>query len=338
MTTDSRFESTDVAIAELVTLIDRSLANFGLSDTDAALIRDVLMYAQLRGKSQGVAKIVERTVEPATDAQPMVVTQRGSVVSNIRCRGEVGMVVLNRAARLAGDAALAHGVGVVSTSHTASSTGSIGYYAEQLARRDCIAIVMAGSPAVMAVASGTDPVMGTNPISIAIPTAGSPLVFDMATSAVTWFELIDAARNGRAIDPSLAWDSDGRATTDPAAAMAGALRTFGGYKGSGLGLMFELLTGPLAGASIAGDVEDNRGNLIIALNPENFAGLEEFKQQSSTLLETIKNGRRADAAVPIRLPGEGARARAEQCLQSGKVAVSTKVLAELKKLASAQPS
>lgn len=330
---DDENESKDVPIHELDDLIHRCLGVFGLGATDAALIRDVLMYAQLRGKSQGLAKIVERTVAPAPDAQPMLVSQRSSVVSNIRCRGEVGMVVLNRAASLACESAQAHGVGVVSTSHTASSTGSIGYYAEQIAQANCIAIVMAGSPAVMAVANGTEPVMGTNPIAIAIPTDSGPLVFDMATAAVTWFELIDAARNGREIDPSLAFDKDGNVTTDPADAMAGALRTFGDYKGSGLGLMFEFLTGPLTGASIVGDDVDNRGNLVIALDPEKFSGLKDFKQRSSKLIEIIKNGRRADPTVAIRLPGEGARERAQRCIERGRVEVSAKILTELEKLA-----
>jgi len=323
----------EIRIDELDDLIRRCLARFGLAEDEAKLIRDVLMYAELRGKSQGLAKIVERTVEPAKDAQPMEITSNGLVVSHIRCRGQVGMVVLNRAANIACDTALAYGLGAVSTSHTASSTGSIGYYAEKIAERDCVAIVLAGSPAVMAVANGTEPVMGTNPVAIAIPTDDGPLVFDMATSAVTWFELIDAARTGRSIDPDLALNRLGEPTTDPNEALAGALRTFAGYKGSGLGLMFELLTGPLTGAAIVGDGVDNRGNLVIAINPENFAGLKQFKHRSSSLLRHIQKGRPERPSVPVLLPGEGSRRRAAACLDRGVVTVDRDIINQLTSLA-----
>jgi len=323
----------EIRISELDNLIRRCLVTFGLAEDEAKLIRDVLMYAELRGKSQGLAKIVERTVEPAKDAQPMEISNKGLVVSHIRCRGEVGMIVLNRAANIACDAALSYGLGAVSTSHTASSTGSIGYYAEKIAERDCVAIVLAGSPSVMAVANGTEPVMGTNPVAIAVPTDDGPLVFDMATSAVTWFELIDAARTGRRIDPDLALNRLGEPTTDPKEAMAGALRAFGGYKGSGLGLMFELLTGPLTGAAIAGDEVDNRGNLVIALNPDNFAGLEQFKHRSSTLLRHIQNGRPERHSVPVLLPGLGSRRRAAACLDRGFVTVDRDIINRLNILA-----
>lgn len=334
--TDSETNKIPVSIDTINELIMRCLGNFGLNSVDAELIRDVIMYAELRGKSQGLAKIVERTVEPDRDAEPMSVTQRGAVVANIKCRGEVGMVVLNRASNLACDMAIQHGIGVVSTSHTSTSTGSIGYYADQIALRDCVGIVLAGSPAVMAVADGTEPVMGTNPVAISAPVDDlPPLVFDMATSAVTWFELIDAARNGLAINTDLAFDNAGNATADPAAAMAGALRSFGGYKGSGLGLMFELLTGPLVGAAIAGDTEDNRGNLVIALNPEFFAGVQEFKARSSSLLKHIKASRPRDPNIPVRLPGDGSRALAQRCLSDGLVNVNARIFEQLKVLAEA---
>jgi len=333
MMKDEKNDEVEIKISDLDKLIHRCLGKFGLNDEDARLIRDVLMYAELRGKSQGLAKIVERTVEPARDAKPMEISNRGLVVTHIRCRGEVGMVVLNRAASLACDAAIEYGLGAVSTSHTASSTGSIGYYAEKIAERDCIAIVLAGSPKVMAVINGSEPVMGTNPIAIAVPTDHGPLVFDMATSAVTWFELIEAARTGRPVDPNLALNPDGQPTTDAGEAMAGALRSFGGYKGSGLGLMFELLTGPLAGAAIAGDAGDNRGNLVIALNPQNFAGLSEFKKRSTALLDRIRQGRPEQDSVPIQLPGEGSRERAAQCTARGSLIIDQDILTELNSLA-----
>ena len=325
-----------LSLVELENLIAACLKRFGCDDHHVDVIKDVLMYAELRGKSQGLSKLVERTVVPADAAQPMLIDKRSAVVTHITCRGEVGMVVLARAAEIAIDTALAQGVGVVSSSHTASSTGSIGFYADQIARRGGVGIVMAGSPAVMAVAGSTTPTLGTNPIAIAVPTDPEPLVFDMATAAVTWFELIDSARRDLPIEPRLAYDEGGRPTTDAASAMAGALRSFGGYKGSGLGLMFELLTGPLIGASIVGDSVDNRGNLVVALDPERFDGLGEFRRRSTELLDRIRSGRREDPAAAIRLPGESGRQRERECRQRGTVFVDKEIIAKIEAIVAAK--
>lgn len=155
--------------------------------------------------------------------------------------------------------------------------------------------------------------LGTNPIAIAIPTTQQPLVFDTATAAITWFSVIEARDQNRQLPDNVAYDNSGQPTTDPLAAMSGALRTIAGAKGSGLALMFEMLTAPLARAAITGDPQDNRGNTIIAIDPRFLGTEDDYYQTTSTLLGRIKDGRHADSSNPLRLPGEAGDATAARC-------------------------
>ena len=225
------------------------------------------MYAELRGSTQGLVKIKERTILPDKQCTAIEVENKSLCIATINGGGHTGMQVLNKAANVALDLVKTAGIALVSTHNTRSSTGAISYYANELATQGYIAIVLAGSPKVTAIEGGTEPVFGTNPVAIAIPTEHDPLVFDMATSAMTWFAVINARDNNHVLPEGIAYDQHGLPTTDPLAAMQGALKTFAGAKGSGLALMFEILTGVLGNGSIAGDDKDNRSNTVIAIDP-----------------------------------------------------------------------
>ena len=112
-------------------------------------------------------------------------------------------------------------------------------------------------------------VLGTNPICIAVPAKDGPVVLDMATSAFPWYGVLEAQRSGTDLPPGIAIEASGHDTVDAAAvASGGAVKPFGGHKGSGLALMVELLAGPLVGAAVADKVaEANWGNLVVALDP-----------------------------------------------------------------------
>jgi LDH2 family malate/lactate/ureidoglycolate dehydrogenase len=126
---------------------------------------------------------------------------------------------------------------------------------------------------------GRRPLLGTNPIAFAWPRRqGPPFVFDFATSIVARGEVELRLRDGRALPPGWAVDRQGDPTTDPAAALAGALRPFGEHKGAALSMMVELIAGALAGGIDAGDggAEDATGPrlggaLIIAFDPGRLA-------------------------------------------------------------------
>jgi delta1-piperideine-2-carboxylate reductase len=129
---------------------------------------------------------------------------------------------------------------------------------------------------------GKRPLFGTNPLAFGWPRPNrDPFVFDFATSAVARGEIELHRRAGKPIPLGWAIDSAGEPTTDPAAALAGAMLAFGGHKGSALSAMIELIAGPLIGdttsmESLAYDEDAEAapygGELILAIDPAGFLG------------------------------------------------------------------
>lgn len=155
---------------------------------------------------------------------------------------------------------------------------------EAISEEGLIALALTPSHSWVAPAGGTKPVFGTNPIAFAWPRPeGPPFVFDFATSAIARGEIELHRRAGKPIPLGWAIDGEGNPTTDPNAALAGAMLTFGGHKGSALSAMIELMAGPLIGdltsaESMAFDAGVGatpcHGELILAFDPKVFLGSE----------------------------------------------------------------
>ncbi len=151
---------------------------------------------------------------------------------------------------------------------------------EMLAERSLAAIAMNPTQACVAPAGGTKPLLGTNPFAFAWPRPGkNPYVFDFATSVVARGEVELHRINNEAIPPGWGLNAEGQLTTNAAEALSGALQTFGGYKGSALSTMIELMSGVLISdmtsrESLAFDAGSNiapgHGELILAFSPEAF--------------------------------------------------------------------
>ncbi|PSJ39961.1 Ldh family oxidoreductase [Allosphingosinicella deserti] len=153
---------------------------------------------------------------------------------------------------------------------------------EALAEDGLVVLALTPSHAWVAPAGGTRPVFGTNPIAFGWPRPGrEPFVFDFATSAVARGEIELHRRAGKSVPESWGFDSQGRPTSDAEAVLNGAMRTFGGHKGSALAAMVELMAGPLIGdltsrqsleADQARGGSPIGGELIIAIDPAGFLG------------------------------------------------------------------
>ena len=161
---------------------------------------------------------------------------------------------------------------------------------------------------------GKEPVFGTNPIAFAWPRPGGvPFVFDFATSAIARGDIELHAKQGKAIPPEWAIDADGRPTTDPKAALQGAMRTFGGHKGSALAAMVELLGGALIGDMTSRESMDFdegvgatpcHGELVIAFDPKVFLGddLDTGRARRADVRIDRRAGCAAAVATPLRRP------------------------------------
>ena len=258
----------------------------------------------LRGNNQNVIKLLGAGMPADPDAGAIQIVKDTKLSALIDGGWNQGMVVVKRATELAVEKAKAHGFGIVGTRRSNSPTGAIGYFARALADEGMIGFVCSGSMELMAMHGSYEPFFGTNPLAIGIPTAGKPIVFDMATAAIAWYGIHLANAEGELIPEGVAYDSEGRITTDPAAALAGAIKAFGGYKGAALALIVEVLTRPLVGAirDEAGKKLD-WGNLVFAIDPELLADdLASFQAGVSDLLTRVKHlkrfaGRRGDSGA-----------------------------------------
>jgi (2R)-3-sulfolactate dehydrogenase (NADP+) len=132
----------------------------------------------------------------------------------------------------------------------------LGFFTEQIAARGLIAIGMTNASPVVAPPGGNKAVIGTNPIAMTVPGDGAPAMhFDFSTSAVALGKITMAKAAGEKIPTGWAVDANGNDTTDPTAALGGALVSAGGYKGWGFGLMVELLAAGMTGSVNSLDVK-----------------------------------------------------------------------------------
>jgi len=225
----------------------------------------------------------------------------------------VGMLALFHAAQATIKKTAAHGVALVTVTD-AWMSGRGAYYVEMIAKQGLVAIHTASSSPLVAPPGGIRPVVGTNPIAIAVPTSRGPIVLDMGTSAYMMTEVMLRERLGELLPEGVALGPGGEPTRDPTAARRGALLPFGGYKGFGLALMMQAL-GLLAGSG--SDAESDYGYLFVAFRPDLFGPADAFERQVTQLIERIKATPRRPGVDDIRIPSEQAFRSRERALRAG---------------------
>ena len=320
-----------VSIDSLRDVTRQVILKSGYSAPDAEIILDVIMYAQLRGNNQNIIKLVGAGMPANPDAGSIQRVKDTKLSAILDGGGNQGMVVMTDATRLAIDKAGEHGFGIVGTRNTKTSTGAIGYYARWMANEGYLGFIFSGSAEYVAMHGSTEAFFGTNPFAISIPTKDKPIVFDMATAAIAYYGVLSAQSAGEAIPEGVAYDADGNITTDPAQALAGAIRAFGGYKGAALSLIVEVLTRPLVGTSRKPDgKKDDVGNLVMAIDPELLADdLDDFQAGVSDLIQRLKATKKRDGVDEILVPGERGDRHYEAIMQAGAIEIEDNVWSQL---------
>ena len=323
-----------IQISDLRKTVESVLAKYGYEATEVSSISEVLMYAQLRGNNQGIVKLINPKFAKSENAGEIKVVKETKLSALIDGGHNQGMVVLKKAMDIAINKAKESGFGIVGTNNTASSTGAIGYYANEIAKQGLVGFVFAGSLETVNTHGSYEPIFGTNPLAIGMPTTKEPVVLDMATAAMAYYGLVEAKTAGKSIPEGIAYDKDGNLTTDPALAMDGAIRPFDkSYKGAGLSMMVQILTGPLVAASFTGigDTANSWGNLIYVIDPSLLVDTETFRSQVSQMVEKVKSTKKMPGVDEIYVPGERGNKLAEKRIQSGEIEVEDNLLKELNK-------
>ncbi len=325
-----------VKIIDLKNLAKNAILKYGYSEKEAENILEVLMYAQLRGNNQGIVKLIGKGIPKPDDVAEIKIEKDTKLSALVNGGKNHAMIVVNHAVDLSIKKAKEHGIGIVGVNHINTSSGAIGYYTKRIAGEGLIGFVFAGSSETVATDGSYEPIFGTNPLSIAMPTKKDPLVLDMATAAMAYFGVIEANTAGRKLPEGIAYDKDGNLTNDPALALDGALRTFDkGYKGSGLSMMVQILTGPLVGGSFTGigDIANNwSGHLVIAIDPELLGGLESLSTGVTQMIEKVKNTKKLPGVNEILVPSERGDRLTKKSLESGDIEIEDNLYNELEEV------
>jgi len=236
------------------------------------------------GKVDGKAKATIRHLTPAV----IQVDGHGCFAPLAQA---VGLPVLTEATAKIGIAALS----LVGVHHFAALWPETEY----LADRGFVGIACTAYMPSVAPAGSNEALFGTNPLSFAWPRPGhNPVVYDMATASMAMGDVQIAARDGREVPLGTGLDANGQLTTDPAAIAKGVLLPFGGYKGSAIAMMVELLAAGMTGEQFSFEARDTDnkdggpprgGEMIIGMSPAIIAGdgwqdhVEGFVQKLSNI-------------------------------------------------------
>ena len=239
------------------------------------------------------------------DIEPVVSQERGGIV---RVDAQFGFAqpAFQRGLAPACQAALKNGICslAIGRAHTCTS---LGYFTEQIAKKNLIGIGFTNASPIVAPPGGKSRIIGTNPIAFSVPDGKgkTAIHFDQSTTAVALGKITMAKAAGEKIPVGWALDKNGEPTTDAEAALQGSLVSSGGYKGWGFGLMAEVLAAGIAGGLASQFVQPlkatsgephNLGQYYILIDP-----------QKSNSFENLLND--LEAAVSqdegTRLPGQG---------------------------------
>lgn len=291
----------------------------GVRPEDAEITADNLLFANLRGiDSHGVVRMriyAERLRAGSTKAQTRIeIVQETAASALIDAHSGVGQVAGREAMKLAIRKASQSGMGWVGVRNS-SHYGAAAYYAMMALEEKMIGIALTNAGPSMAPSGGREPRLGNNPVAIAVP-AGRypPLVLDMATGAVAWGKIYLAQQEKKKIPTSWALDKEGVPTDDPDAAVQGGLiQPVGGYKGYGLSLMIDVLTGVLCGSGFSTfinhmykhpDKPTLLAHACAALPVESFMPFPEFCSRIDQVITLMRSCPIAAGVDRIYVPGE----------------------------------
>ena len=293
----------DLSLDEIYSLANNVMLANGCDTANAEALADIICRAErdgshshglfrvpgyvkaLRsGKVDGKAKPTIRHLTPAV----IQVDGHGCFAPLAQA---VGLPALTEATETIGIAALS----LVGVHHFAALWPETEY----LADRGFVGIACTAYMPAVAPAGSNEALFGTNPLSFAWPRPGhNPVVYDMATASMAMGDVQIAARDGREVPLGTGLDANGQPTTDPAAIAKGVLLPFGGYKGSAIAMMVELLAAGMTGEQFSFEARDTDnkdggpprgGEMIIGMSPAIIAGdgwqdhVEGFVQKLSNI-------------------------------------------------------
>ena len=336
-----------ISSTSLFNFIKSAFIEAGFSDRDAKITADLMVQADLSGQDgHGVFRLpqyIKRLQEGGMNPKPKIqILSQRTATALIDGDNGIGHLVMRHAADIAIEKAQKSGVAWVGA-RMSNHAGPASLYTRYVLERNMIGIYVAvGSANHMPPWGGTDQLLSTNPISVAIPSGvNPPIILDMATTVAAYGKVKTLLLSGGKMPEGWMIDKKGNALTDPAKSKDGFLLPIGGPKGYGLALIFGILAGTLNKAAFGKDVVDfnadnktvtNTGHFIVALDIAAFMDPSEFKSQIDTVWKDMKSSKKLPDISEIRLPGENLAKTMKERKASG-IKISTPLFTRLTQLA-----
>ncbi len=327
----------------------------GVPLEDAKISADILIASDQRGIGSHGLQRLNRYVgglktgvmKPITEVRILKETPNTLLISG----GDgLGQVAGYQAMKLVIDKALKNNVALASV-RDSNHYGIAGYYAMMALEHDLIGFSTTNSAILVVPTHGKNAMLGTNPISIAVPAGKErPFVLDMATSTVPRGKLEVYNREGKTMPGTWATDESGRPTQDASRVLAnllekkgggllplgGAEEVDGGHKGYGLALVVDIFSGVLSGSAFGPylyarkDEPAKVSHFFGAIKIDAFIEPSRFKSLMDEYINILKNSEKATGENRIFIHGEKEFEIYEQ--QREKVGIYHKVVEELRNI------
>lgn len=300
--------------------LSRLFQHMGSSAAQSEIVADHLTLAEMRGlASHGLSRIpfyTRKLRAGGYNAHPnFTVMRETSSTVLLDADNAIGLVSSTFAMQLCIEKARKTGCASVSVTH-ANHIGFLAYYTMMAARENMIGLAICNAGACTAVWGTNQRVLGTDPLSVALPALNHPpVVFDAATSVVAQGKIAVAAMEGNPIPDNWAFGPNGRPTTNANEALEGTMRPFGDYKGSGLAVIIALITAGLGGVAFDMEEENLRraredalgsdlSDFFAVVDISAFADVPAFRSRVDSFIDLVKAFRPAPGFDEILMPGE----------------------------------
>ena len=327
----------------------------GFTQEESTQITEVLLAADLAGiESHGIQRLVRYSQEIGwglvkVGAGPEVVFQTplSAVIDAHDCMGQLVSIT---AMNLAVEKAKAHGIGLV-TVRDSNHFGIAGYYTHLAAQQDLIGICMTNTEAIMVPTFGSQAMLGTNPIAVAMPAEPCIFSFDASTTVVTRGKLEVYKKRGQPALQGWILDENGQESTDSEIVLANIIAKSGGgilplggegeatsgHKGYGFAVLCELFTGILSGGTTSNHIYTTPGraniaHCFIAVDYAMFGDKQEIRERFSRFLQELRQTRRAAGRQRVYIHGEKEAESRQQRLAEG-IPVNAVTFDELRSIA-----
>jgi len=331
-----------IAADDLRDFCKQSFLKCGLSGDDAVLMTDTLISSELRGvSSHGVIRLpfyCQRLLDKGSNPDPKlrIIAEKPAMI-HVDGDNGLGQIISIRTMKMVIERAKNQGLcfaGVRNSCHF----GMAAFYSMMAIREEMIGIAGSNTAPVMAPWGGGKSAIGNNPLAIAVPTGREyPIVLDMAMSVVSGGKVRLEAVKGGKIPKNWILDAKGRPTDNPADLVPHGTLLPMGYKGFGLAIIIEILSGVLTQSNVLSEVDlwfektstpVNLGHFFMALNIRGFMNPAYFKDRMNQMIDELKRSPLMEGSTGIFMPGEMEFASEQSYLKDG-IPIDKEVLKKL---------